>query len=449
MASHRVYISEEEANYLGLPINPSGVYRLSKKNHIKVLKFRAETQEGITSTIALKKLKELYGINFGKTTDENIEVSINTETQTNQYSNKKDEDSEDVFRKCSAWKEDGRVMDITEYCNHYGFPYDEISSYKLVTHTGTPYYNIAFKLQYTKGIADIDFESIIHKHIKDIQLVTYNFQEPFDAKNDFDVLTYTDTHIGMDPDPKGVSMYPATWNKKDIMGACEDTIDLVLKYKSSDVLVIDDLGDFFDGLGGYTTRGGHELPQCMSDEEAWDLGRRFKLVQISRLGTAYKKIIINIIVNDNHSGKFSYFMASSFKDQVELMLDNVDVNIHQQFLNHYMVGEFLFIITHGKDADHMKHGMKVDPDKKDLDRVDQYLKANKLYSLGKKIVLKKGDSHQAVFNYAVSDDFWYFNYPAISPNSDWIKTNFKKGSRGFVFESYKGRELDKFKPKFY
>jgi len=37
-----------------------------------------------------------------------------------------------------------------------------------------------------------------------------------------------------------------------------------------------------------------------------------------------------------------------------------------------------------------------------------------------------------------SDDFYYFNYPALSPSSNWIKNNFKLGRRGFVNESYKG-----------
>jgi hypothetical protein len=402
---------------------------------------------------ATNRLKELYGISIVDgvpVNDEDIvrveevkDVSNDNTTIPNDYK------TDEPFVLSAYCKETNKILSIEEYCDKYNQPFDQVSSWKFLPHHyKAPTYHIVFKEQY-RETTDIDFESIIERHIKEIPLVTYNFQEPFKATNDFDVLTYTDTHIGMDPDPEGKSMYPASWTKEDIMQTCEDTVELVMKYKSSDTLVIDDLGDFFDGLGGYTTRGGHKLPQCMTDEEAWDIGRRFKLVQISRLGTMYKKVIINIVVNDNHSGKFSYFMASSFKDQVELMLDNVEVNIHQQFLSHYTVGEFLFIITHGKDETHMKHGMKVDPDQKDLDKIDQYIKYNNLYALDKKVVFKKGDSHQAVFNYAASDDFWYFNYPTLSPNSDWVKTNFKKGSRGFVFESYKGRELDKFKPKFY
>jgi hypothetical protein len=41
---------------------------------------------------------------------------------------------------------------------------------------------------------------------------------------------------------------------------------------------------------------------------------------------------------------------------------------------------------------------------------------------------------------AGSDDFYYYNYPALSPSSQWVQNNFKKGRRGFVIESFIGTE---------
>jgi len=40
-----------------------------------------------------------------------------------------------------------------------------------------------------------------------------------------------------------------------------------------------------------------------------------------------------------------------------------------------------------------------------------------------------------ILDYATSDDFDYCNYPAFSPSSEWVQTNFKKGKSGFVFGS--------------
>ena len=37
------------------------------------------------------------------------------------------------------------MMDIDQYCEHYMLPRKDIKKYKLVSHTGTPFYNIEFK----------------------------------------------------------------------------------------------------------------------------------------------------------------------------------------------------------------------------------------------------------------------------------------------------------------
>ena len=39
-----------------------------------------------------------------------------------------------------------------------------------------------------------------------------------------------------------------------------------------------------------------------------------------------------------------------------------------------------------------------------------------------------------LFDYATAQDFNYMNYPALSPASEWVQTNFKKGLRGFVIQ---------------
>ena len=77
---------------------------------------------------------------------------------------------------------------------------------------------------------------------------------------------------------------------------------------------------------------------------------------------------------------------------------------------------------------------------KQIEKIDQYCKQYGLYKNSKRIIFKKGDSHQTVFDMASSDDFDYFNYPALSPSSQWVQQNFKKGRRGFVLEDFTGLE---------
>ena len=66
-----------------------------------------------------------------------------TTTETNQY---------ESISALSALKEDGTIMSIKEYCNHYNIPLDQVKTYKLVTHTGKgAYYNIASNPMKSEG----------------------------------------------------------------------------------------------------------------------------------------------------------------------------------------------------------------------------------------------------------------------------------------------------------
>jgi hypothetical protein len=64
------------------------------------------------------------------------DLENDTETETNQYSNS--------VSQLSALKPNGKIMPIEEYCEFYGIPFEEVRTYKLVTHTSKgAYYNIA------------------------------------------------------------------------------------------------------------------------------------------------------------------------------------------------------------------------------------------------------------------------------------------------------------------
>ena len=67
----------------------------------------------------------------------------------------------------SAWSDKGRMMSIEEYCEHYNLPRKDITSYKLVSHTGTPYYNIVFKEQINED--DFDYKKALKQAFKDLK----------------------------------------------------------------------------------------------------------------------------------------------------------------------------------------------------------------------------------------------------------------------------------------
>lgn len=290
-----------------------------------------------------------------------------------------------------------------------------------------------------EAVESFDFEKIIQKYIKPLDIygcdtVTYKSTN----LKDFDKLIITDVHIGMDTDVDNNTMYKSEWNKKELFKTAQIVIDKTLEEQESDILYVDELGDLLDGFNAQTTRGGHALPQNMTNEEAFDYALEFKLKILYGLINHYKEIHFNNICNDNHSGAFGYFVNEAFKQIAEIQFKNVTVNNHRKFINHYFVKDICFVITHGKDDKSLKFGFKPQLDLKGVEKIDGYLKQNKIYKDAELIIFCKGDSHQLLFDMCTSDDFYYFNYPALSPSSNWIKNNFKLGRRGFVNESYKG-----------
>src|SRR5690606_33186450 len=109
-------------------------------------------EEGKNITEAAKKHCKDIGIEYSEkyrnrmsrylNSDKAVDnaLSNNTETKTNQYSNDKDK----VQKGFTAISEDGTLMDIDKYCEHYGLDVNKIRSYKLISHSGIPFYNIVF-----------------------------------------------------------------------------------------------------------------------------------------------------------------------------------------------------------------------------------------------------------------------------------------------------------------
>ena len=284
-------------------------------------------------------------------------------------------------------------------------------------------------------VESFDFEKIIKKYIKPLK---QKVKKSYNSTKDFDSLTITDVHVGMNTDADNNTMYQSPWNKEELFKSADIIIEKTLEEQESDVLYIDELGDLLDGFNAQTTRGGHALPQNMTNEQSFDNALEFRLRIMHGLINHYKEIHFNNICNDNHAGAFGYFVNQAFKQVAELQYKNVTVTNHRKFINHYYVGDICFIISHGKDDKSLKFGFKPILDLKGAEKIDQYCKQNGIYKNSELVIFKKGDSHQALFDMCNSDDFFYFNYPALSPSSNWIKNNLKLGRRGFVNESFKG-----------
>jgi predicted Zn-dependent protease len=279
---------------------------------------------------------------------------------------------------------------------------------------------------------EIDFLSIFKDKI---QSITLNYQKDFNAITLFDRLVYTDVHIGMNVNQNGYALYDGLWNEEELNNRLSIMVNYTLQHKQSNYLIIHELGDFMDGFDGFTTRGGHALPQNMDNQMAFDAGLKFKIRLIDALIPYYEVINCVNICNDNHAGSFGYIVNSAFKTYIELKYPNkIEVINQRKFIDHYIVNNRCFILTHGKDDKSLKFGFKPQIDAVQIEKIKNYIDEYKLHNF--EVEFSKGDSHQLIFDLTSSTAFEYQNFGAFSPPSDWVKTNFKNTKSSFTVMNY-------------
>ena len=391
-------------------------------------------KHGIEFTDSFRRKCSKYLNNMGVVSND---LDNENTTGSNNYSN----DKEKPQRGFTAIGEDGQLMNIEDYCKHYGLDVNKIRSYKLISHSGIPFYNVVFFTAEEEVVIDIDrhLDEVIQKYIEPIPS---NVVGEYVTNSDyFDRLIYTDVHIAMNVNGKdGDSLYKGKWDREEVLRRLDLMLHHVHTFRKGRKLIIDDLGDFLDGLGGQTTRKGHELPQNMNDKEAFELALEFKIKLIDNLVDLYDEIICHNITNDNHSGVFSYFVSSAFEKIINCRYSGkVKVKTIKRFIDHYSVNNHTFVISHGKDIGEQKFGLKPKLDAVQAEKIDQYCKEHKLYN-GNFLEFSKGDSHQAIYDDTTSNDFSYYNYPAFSPPSNWVKTNYSNTRSGFNFFNIKKDE---------
>ena len=111
-----------------------------------------------------------------------------TETNTNQY---------EKVSALSALKGDGSIMTIKEYCEVYKIPFEDVRTYKLVTHTGKgAYYNIA-----SNQIKGDGFEDFYKNLLSDLEKLpnkptTVVRERPNEKESFLLLVDPADIHVG-------------------------------------------------------------------------------------------------------------------------------------------------------------------------------------------------------------------------------------------------------------
>lgn len=337
-------------------------------------------------------------------------------------------DKEQVSFRLSALRDDGKVMDIDEFCEHYGISRNDVKSYKLVSHTSIPYYNIQ-----SKDVADTYSFDIIEKideYVRSVKPKKRPISFKRIPKTSIARLVFTDVHVGMD---NSDSLYGGKWDKNSLE---ERRSAMVRKFlentpKEVDCIQVFNLGDFMDGLDGKTVRRQHDLPQNMSNEEAFDVGLNFLLRTLEEISSniKYNKIIWYNVCNSNHSSSFDYFVCQAFKGVALSNFHSIEIINERKFIGHFVHGNRAEILTHGKDDINLRFGFRPTLEEKGRQKIDEYIKFYNLHNY--KISFHKGDSHLRVVD-KTCQNFDYNSYMALSPSSNWVQTNFNAGRSGFT-----------------
>lgn len=166
MAKKCVRLSDEKAKFLGLELKKHAPGR-------KTAVYRITPEEQ-------KKLKRKYA------GEKPLRVVNKSETSSNNYKEK-------GAAVMTALDNSGKVMNIDKYCKHYNLPRQDIKSYKLVSHTGVPYYNVVFDEQLDESEIDWDrLRLVLNQQIEK----TYQYKSTRAKLKESGVLKWADLHFG-------------------------------------------------------------------------------------------------------------------------------------------------------------------------------------------------------------------------------------------------------------
>jgi hypothetical protein len=203
--------------------------------------------------------------------------------------------------------------------------------------------------------------------------------------------------------------------------------------KFSDIYVID-LGDRMDGMNAQTTRGGHKLPQNMNDKEAFEAvisgEKKFYDVLFTNDYASQYHVISNAC--SNHGGVFDYIVSRALEIYINAKYPTVNTLIQERFIDHIEYGKHVFLLTHGKDTEDMKHGLPLHLNDKTENYINKYLMYNKIDTSNKYVSVVKGDLHKNTSE--LTYGFRYRNVLSLFGGSKWISTNFGPTKPGCSFD---------------
>lgn len=304
--------------------------------------------------------------------------------------------------------------------------------------------NKEFEKLYYKVRAALEEEKQKNLQIKKIisdALIGFNAEplkiEIKPVQNEVALMVYlSDMHVGAHND-ETESLFSSAYDADEFAERLVKVLNKIGEfgklYGRIDSVYICNLGDNLDGFNANTTRGGHELPQNLNNREQFTTYVNGMMRFFTSL---YEMNISNNIhfmsVGDcNHSGDFGYTSNWALLKIMELRFPEVQLRLFDKFIEHFEYGNHCFIMTHGKDKKHKKHGFPLSLDTKTELYFNDYIIHSNV-DRNKHISVVKADLHSN--NCQAGKFFRYRNTMSLYGGSPWIDANFGYTKPGVSFD---------------
>jgi hypothetical protein len=322
-----------------------------------------------------------------------------------------------------------RYKGLTAECEQSGLPAESVDHGWLKTKE--------WSLHFKTEKQDIDYLAAIKDIVQTYHPEPVKVAEQKETGHKALKVTISDAHVGMETNPNGEGLfsyeYSADIFNRNLDKVFASVLNAYNLHGRFDLLLIQDLGDGLDGWNGETTRGGHKLDQNMTNPEAFKayvLGKLSLYEKCIRADIA-NKVIFRNVANCNHAGDFGEIANATIQMMIERTYGKeIEFDILTRFMEHFEYGNHTFILTHGKDKKHMKHGLPYQLNDKTIKFITEYIDHYEINT--KYIHVEKGDLHK--IGYERTAKFDYRNYMSFAPPSSWVQTNFGSSYSGYSIQ---------------
>lgn len=247
-----------------------------------------------------------------------------------------------------------------------------------------------------------------------------------DEKENSLIIYLSDMHFGAYNPPYAYSDID-DYNESII----RSRLDFVLskfQHKKYNNIVVCNLGDSIDSYKSETSRGGHPLPNIISDKDKVKLYIKLMLEFFTSLKTSNSPIYYYCVGESNHDGDWGWLSNVLLSEKLKKL--GIVSYISDKPIGKFNLNGNTFLYLHGKDNFNQNKGFPLVLNDKTESWFNSYFINNGITS-EKGIYVVKGDLHQHAIT--VGKTFTYVSAASLYGCSNWIVANFGKTPWGITY----------------